>query len=168
MERPALEDFHRLNSLVEVWEFEAILREDENMKSLVSKIKKEVFRMGMQRFFMLENKMSPYSESREWLDRLNDLLDNLIRNRLSFNFPFIAREMAASERGFYRKLKKATGKTPSQYLNSYRIKYALSLIDTGKYTDISSVMKHVGIGTRSYFRKIFIDETGMDPSDLLK
>ncbi len=72
-----------------------------------------------------------------------------------------------SQMQLYRKLKALTGKTPSQFIRSYRVHKGLELLQKGDLT-ISEVAYEVGFADPSYFSRVFQKELGKSPSHFLK
>lgn len=67
----------------------------------------------------------------------------------------------------YRKIKKLTGMSVSEFVRSVKLKLSLNLIKTsGK--SISEIAYEVGFSSPSYFTKSFKEQFGMSPSDYSK
>ncbi|WP_058302105.1 AraC family transcriptional regulator [Gorillibacterium timonense] len=88
-----------------------------------------------------------------------------------FQRPLRIKELAdllpMSEGQFCRFFKTMTGKTPIEYINSFRIRQATELI---RQTDrkLSDIALDTGFDNISYFSKVFRNETGYSPSDYRK
>ena len=67
----------------------------------------------------------------------------------------------------YRKIKALTGKSPVEFIRIVRLKQAVKLMDTKKYT-LSEIAYETGFTSPSYFTKSFKDYYGKAPSDYLK
>ncbi|MCB9351382.1 MAG: helix-turn-helix transcriptional regulator [Lewinellaceae bacterium] len=67
----------------------------------------------------------------------------------------------------YRKVKALTGKTPSQFIRSYRLQKGLELLQKGEL-NISEIAYDVGFTDPSYFSRVFQKEFGKSPSDFIK
>ena len=72
-----------------------------------------------------------------------------------------------SQMQLYRKLKALTGKTPSQFIRSYRLQKGLELLQQGEL-NISEIAYDVGFTDPSYFSRVFQKEFGKSPSDFLR
>ncbi|MEO3947041.1 AraC family transcriptional regulator [Gorillibacterium sp. CAU 1737] len=72
-----------------------------------------------------------------------------------------------SEGQFCRFFKGMTGRTPIEYINSYRIRQATDLIRQSD-RKLSDIALDTGFDNISYFSKVFRQETGMSPSDYRK
>lgn len=71
-----------------------------------------------------------------------------------------------SQMQLYRKLKALTGKTPSQFIRSYRVHKGLELLQKGELT-FSEIAYEVGFADPSYFSRVFQKELGKSPSHFL-
>jgi len=67
----------------------------------------------------------------------------------------------------YRKIKALTGNTVVEFIRTVRIKQALKLMETRKYT-LSEVAHLTGFNSASYFTKSFKDHFGKAPSEYLE
>jgi DNA-binding response OmpR family regulator/two-component sensor histidine kinase len=92
-------------------------------------------------------------------------LDTVLESHLSdtkFRTDVLTSEMAMSERNLQRKLKALTGRTPGQYLRTYRLKKALVLLRDG--IPVNSVADRVGFSSPAYFSSCFREEFDQSPS----
>nr|MBI1231355.1 response regulator [Cytophagales bacterium] len=67
----------------------------------------------------------------------------------------------------YRKLKALTGKTPSQFIRSIRLKNGMNLLQTTEM-NISEIAYQVGFSDPNYFSRTFQIEFKINPSDFRK
>jgi AraC-like DNA-binding protein len=67
----------------------------------------------------------------------------------------------------YRKVKALTGKSVVEFIRMVRMKQALKLMDTHKYT-LSEVAYQAGFNSSSYFTRCFKEEFGKTPSEYLQ
>jgi signal transduction histidine kinase/AraC-like DNA-binding protein/DNA-binding NarL/FixJ family response regulator len=76
----------------------------------------------------------------------------------------LANEVATSRSTLYRRLKKKTGQTPSQFISQVRVEYGAQLLreETGT---ISEIAYAVGFNSLSYFGESFREHVGMSPSE---
>ncbi|MCO6478353.1 MAG: response regulator [Phaeodactylibacter sp.] len=84
-----------------------------------------------------------------------------------FGVPQLAAAVPMSQMQLYRKLKALTGKTPSQFIRSYRLQKGLELLQKGEL-NISEIAYDVGFTDPSYFSRVFLNEFGKSPSDFVK
>jgi signal transduction histidine kinase/ligand-binding sensor domain-containing protein/DNA-binding response OmpR family regulator len=76
-------------------------------------------------------------------------------------------EVGMSDVQNYRKLKALTGRSPSSFIRSIRLKKAKNMIEERRGT-ISEIAYSVGFGSPSYFTKCFKEEYGYLPSETIK
>ncbi len=88
-------------------------------------------------------------------------------NDAEFGVPQLAAAVPMSQMQLYRKLKALTGKTPSQFIRSYRLQKGLELLQKGGL-NISEIAYDVGFTDPSYFSRVFLNEFGKSPSDFTK
>lgn len=100
----------------------------------------------------------------QFLQQLYDhLQDNL--NDVDFGVTQLAQACLMSQMQLYRKLKALTGKTPSQFIRSYRLRQGHKLLKGGGLL-VSEVAYEVGFSDPSYFSRMFQKEFGKNPSDV--
>jgi len=101
---------------------------------------------------------------KEWLLALENVVINEIKlNRLSL--AEIASKVSVSERQLYRSIKKILSFTPNTYIRILKLHKAKQLID--KYKTISELSYAVGFSDVHYFSKIFFNQYGKTPKDLI-
>ncbi|HET8830168.1 MAG TPA: ATP-binding protein, partial [Pelobium sp.] len=91
--------------------------------------------------------------------------DNLSNS--DFNTDELAEEMNMSRSTFYRKLKAITDMSGSEFIRFIKIKRSAQLLLTGEFT-IKQVAYEVGFNDAKHFRKCFIKQFDMTPSDYVK
>ena len=69
-----------------------------------------------------------------------------------------------SERQFYRKLKRATGKTPNEYLTEIRLEKGKALLESGTYSTLKEVALSIGYSRSDYFSHLFESHYGFKPA----
>jgi AraC-like DNA-binding protein len=103
----------------------------------------------------------------KWLDALEaNILQNI--DNIQFNIDDLADAMHMSTRQFYRQIKQYIGETPSQYLKTYRLKYARQLLESKKMDSVKAVAYAVGFPNATYFSREFKKAFGNLPSDYLQ
>ena len=101
-----------------------------------------------------------------WLQSVELLVRKNIGNTI-FSIPFMANELAMTERSLQRQLKKATGLTPKQYLQEIRLNEARQLLEEKKYTTVAKVAYAVGFVDPKAFSQRFRQRFGKLPSAYL-
>lgn len=102
----------------------------------------------------------------EFISRLNEEIDKNISDS-TFSIESLTDKLFISRSNLQRKLKSICGFTPGDYLRTYRLKKAASLlIEDG--LRINEVAFEVGFSSPSYFTKCFIKQFGMVPKDFIK
>lgn len=76
----------------------------------------------------------------------------------------LAADVAMSERTFQRRFVQATGRTPLTYLQGLRIALAQDLLADGR-DSVAQIADRVGYQNENAFRRLFLRETGLSPSD---
>ncbi|MEL7222374.1 MAG: response regulator, partial [Bacteroidota bacterium] len=84
----------------------------------------------------------------------------------AFGVTNLATASNISQMQLYRKLKALTGKTPSQFIRSYRLRKGLELLKAGELT-VAEVAYEVGFTDPSYFSRMFHQEFKRNPSSFL-
>ena len=110
----------------------------------------------------IENK----SIDQEFINKLMSLVeDNLTDEKL--NRDFLASHMAMSSSTLYRKVKGLTGFNITIFIRSIRLKKAAQMILNKEYS-ISGIAYRVGFNDPKYFRKCFVKQFGVNPSQFKK
>lgn len=76
----------------------------------------------------------------------------------------IAGRLGLTPRNFYRKFKKISGRTPSEFIKEFRFESAARLLLTTDLT-IQEIMYRVGISNKSYFYREFQKKYGVKPKE---
>lgn len=82
--------------------------------------------------------------------------------RQSINMHELAEEMDLSTRTFNRRFKKATGFSPSDFLQNIRLQHARDLLKESNL-GVSEIADQVGYNDGSYFTKLFRKQLGITP-----
>ncbi|KAA3640212.1 MAG: AraC family transcriptional regulator [Bacteroidetes bacterium] len=106
---------------------------------------------------------SPPLLHNQWLKEVNDFIDEHLSDR-HLTVADIAAAVFMSERQFYRKLKKITGKTPNQYLTEIRLQKAKLLLEDQVFDTLKEVALNVGYSRSDYFSFLFEARFGIKPS----
>jgi DNA-binding response OmpR family regulator len=99
---------------------------------------------------------------------LQKLHEHIQRNLsdAEFGVSQLAAATHLSQMQLYRKLKALTGKTPSQFIRSYRLQKGLELLKAGQLT-VAEIAYEVGFTDPSYFSRTFQKEFRKNPSSFL-
>jgi signal transduction histidine kinase/ligand-binding sensor domain-containing protein/DNA-binding response OmpR family regulator len=94
-------------------------------------------------------------------------LEEVIEKNLSepeFNVEDMGKKLYMSRATLYRKIYALSGKTPSEFLRSYRLKRAAQLL-ASNFGSVTEVAFEVGFSNRNYFTKCFKEQFHQLPSD---
>lgn len=107
------------------------------------------------------------NKRKEWMQQIVAVIEaNLDDEQLSV--PYLARQMAVSERQLFRLIKVSTGLSPNQVILEIRLNKALHLLQTGFDLSISDIAQQVGMNNASHFTSAFKKRFGKIPSELKK
>lgn len=99
-----------------------------------------------------------------FMEKAGVTIENNIGNS-DFSIEDFSNEMGMSRRHLHRKLKALTNLSPSQFIRSYRLNKAKSII-LNKELSISETAYQVGFEDLSYFSKCFKEQFGQSPSEI--
>lgn len=117
--------------------------------------------------YCIDTSSNPQAVQRELqLDKLTELIDVRIADG-RVNIDMLAADMGMSRRKLFSFVKDTTGKSPIEYIRSYRIQTAAKLM-IEKGLSIQETMDAVGIESQSYFVKSFRLEFGKSPTEFLR
>ncbi|MDO3694434.1 two-component regulator propeller domain-containing protein [Wenyingzhuangia sp. chi5] len=105
-------------------------------------------------------------EDKQLLDKLVHIIENKMEEE-SFNIKTLAIEVGMSHSLLYKKIKKITGKSATEFTRGIRLRKVATLLIT---TDmqINQVASMAGFGDLKYFRKQFQQFYEMNPSEFKK
>lgn len=103
----------------------------------------------------------------EWFQDFEQLLQYNMSNPHLTNTDMAA-ELGISVRELYRKVKATTGLSPNLYFRRLRLQEAHDLLEVGAYLTVKEVVDKVGFVKIAYFYKIFKQEFGYPPGELLR
>ncbi|MEL6255587.1 MAG: ATP-binding protein, partial [Bacteroidota bacterium] len=106
------------------------------------------------------------SQEEIFLRRLVEIIEEELDNE-EFSIPKLSKEIGMSRSQLHRKLKALTDKSPSAFLRSVRLQHAYELLQQ-KSGNISEVAIQVGIPNLSYFSRVFSEQFGYPPSEILQ
>ena len=98
-----------------------------------------------------------------FMDTVVDTIQEHIESE-NLRMELIAERLGLTARNFYRKFKKISGRTPSEFIKEYRFEYAARLLTT-THLIIQEIMYRVGISNKSYFYREFQKKYGLKPKE---
>lgn len=110
--------------------------------------------------------LSTNKSDQEFLAQLNEEIDKHI-SESNFSIELLADRLLISRSNLQRKLKSICGFTPGEYLKTYRLKKAATLLLENKLL-INEVAYEVGFSSSSYFTKCFVKQFGMLPKEFIR
>ncbi len=149
---------------------DAYLAKPFDKEELIIRLKKLVDIRKQLQFRYANGVNSSQSSTPSVEDVFIQKLHELIHANLSdanFGVTQLATVSYLSQMQLYRKLKALTGKTPSQFIRSYRLQKGLELLQKGELI-VSEIAYEVGFTDPSYFSRVFQKEFGKSPSAFLK
>ena len=102
----------------------------------------------------------------EFMDNLIQLIEKNIDNP-TLNISLLCNELALSRTLLYNRITQLTGNSPNEFIRTVRLKTAVNLLITGKYS-IAEVSNMVGIDNPKYFSRIFKEYYHVSPKNYLK
>ncbi len=102
----------------------------------------------------------------KWLEKVESVFMKKLHEE-QFSMEWAAGQMYLSLRQFRRRLKKATGMTPIEYLREMRLQMARDLLLSGQYLTIKEVCFKVGFHDAHYFSQRYLERFGKLPSAYL-
>ena len=118
-----------------------------------------------QDVYLLPSKMTNNELDQAFLQKAIDyIIRNLQDSQLSVDA--MADLFNLSRMQVYRKIKALTGKSVVEFIRTVRVKQAIKLMDTHKFT-LSEIAFQTGFSSSSYFTRCFKEEYGKTPSEYL-
>ncbi len=111
------------------------------------------------------NKISKQDTS--WLIEMENEVYKNIKHK-DLNLYDLSYKMAVSERQLHRKIKSLLHLTPNKYIRILRLHKAKQFIDDYMYDTISQISYAVGYYDTHYFSKLFCQQYGAFPKELLR
>ncbi len=110
-------------------------------------------------------KISENSLDKEFISQLLTIIEDNFQN-VHFSVEEFANDLAMSRSQLFRKLKSLTGKTPSEYLYSFRIQKSVELLKEQEY-NISEIAYKTGFSSPNSFTKTFTKHIGTSPTKFM-
>jgi ligand-binding sensor domain-containing protein/signal transduction histidine kinase/DNA-binding response OmpR family regulator len=150
---------------------DAYITKPFNLQYLITQInqliqsRRKLYAQFSQDVYLLPNKMANTEMDQQFLQKVVDfIILNITDNTLSVED--IADHLNISRSNVYRKIKALTGKTIIEFIRIIRLKQAIKLMETKKYS-LAEIAYQTGFTSPSYFTKSFKDEYGKPPSEYL-
>ncbi len=102
----------------------------------------------------------------EFLSKAMECVKNNISNEL-FGKGEFASAMMISQSLLYKKLKAITDMSVVEFIRSIRLNHAMTLLTSGKY-NVTEVSEMCGFSSSAYFSRVFKENFGKAPSEILK
>ena len=107
----------------------------------------------------------PEKNVRGGVSVLYPALDDISRNYARpLDVAFLASKCGLGVTAFRRKFRQHTGLLPLEYLNSYRLKAAMSLLKN-TFLQVNEISLRTGFPTLSHFNRIFREKNGCSPRE---
>jgi len=128
--------------------------------------RRELYAHFSQDVYIMPNKMADNELDQKFIQKAIDyIILNIVDTTL--NVEGLAVAMNLSRSNVYRKIKALTGKTIVEFIKIVRLKQAIKLMETRKYS-LAEIAYQTGFTSPSYFTKSFKDQYGKPPSEYLK
>ncbi len=101
-----------------------------------------------------------------FIDKLNYIIEKNI-NDSDLSAQMVASELCMCRALFFSKMKAVSGVSFSNYVRIIRLKKAIELMKTGKYS-LLDISKEVGFSSLSYFSKSFKQQFNITPSEYIR
>jgi transcriptional regulator GlxA family with amidase domain len=130
----------------------------QSSKSMIS----DIGRISQAPYAIFQHRKDHHDDQililQEWIEKNYDK---------NFNYDNLARKSGMSRRTLERRFKAATGETPLTYQQSIRVEAAKRLLEKGTRS-FDEITYQVGYEDSSTFRKIFLKQTGLVPTEYRK
>jgi len=140
--------------------------DDEELKLRVANLLeiRDILKSRYSSQFFEENESGQAFNEKEngFLEKLERMLDENHADS-GFDLSRMAMNMHMSTRQLQRKLKAITGHNPTEFLRSYRLKKARTLLKSG--TQVGLAADRVGFSSLSYFTRCFKAQFAQTPTD---
>nr|WP_319511099.1 substrate-binding domain-containing protein [uncultured Draconibacterium sp.] len=103
---------------------------------------------------------------RKFLNKISQIVEEHLEKE-ELTVEELSQMLGLSRVHVYRKIKKLTGMSVSEFVRSVKLKLSLNLIKTSGKT-MAEIAYEVGFSSPSYFTKCFKDQFGMSPSEFGK
>ena len=122
---------------------------------------------------MLQEKYGKEPQSSVWMNATNRLDGNFLEkvtetiydnlDNSAFDISELIKILGLSRTSFFRKLKAVSGQTPTEFIQTIRLKKGADMLRRNPEMNISEISDAVGFNTPKYFAKCFKDYYGKSP-----
>jgi signal transduction histidine kinase/ligand-binding sensor domain-containing protein/AraC-like DNA-binding protein len=135
------------------------------VKNVISS-RQKLYAHFSQDVYLMPSKVTSNEMDQEFLEKAMDFIVDHIQDT-QLGVDSIASLFNLSRTQVYRKIKALTGRSVVEFIRMVRLKQALKLMETQKYT-LSEIAFKTGFNSPSYFTRSFKDEYGKAPSEYLE
>jgi signal transduction histidine kinase/ligand-binding sensor domain-containing protein/DNA-binding response OmpR family regulator len=135
-----------------------------HIKQLIE-LRRKLYASFSQDVYMMPAKIAQNEIDQAFLQKAIDYIVQNITNA-QLNVEMLADIFNISRSQVYRKIKGLTGNTAVEFIRTVRLKQALKLMETQKYT-VAEVAYQTGFASPSYFTRSFKEQYGKAPSEYL-
>ncbi len=150
---------------------DAYITKPFNIKLFLAKInqliqsRKKLYAQFSQDVYIMPNKLADTELDQVFLQKVIDhIIENIGDNKL--NVDELANALNMSHSSLYRKVKSLSGKTLVEFIRIIRLKLAIKLMESKKFT-IAEIAYKSGFSSPAYFTKSFKDQYGKPPSEFI-
>jgi len=140
-----------------------------NLSSKTEPVFFEIYNTNQNVQSVCGNNINPdriFSTDKNWLFLFEEEIFKRIKDS-QLNLFDLSYYMAVSERQLHRKIKNLLCITPNKYIRILKLHKAKKLIDSYTYDTISEVSYAVGYNDTHYFSKLFFQQYGISPKEIL-
>jgi DNA-binding response OmpR family regulator len=128
--------------------------------------RRKLYHTFSQNVYMMPGKLAENELDRSFLDQaVSHIVKHITDPQL--NVETLADLFSMSRSQVYRKIKALTGKTAVEFVRNVRLKQALTLMESKKYT-LAEIAYQTGFASPSYFSKSFREQYGKAPSEFMQ
>lgn len=118
-----------------------------------------------QNIYLIPGELTSSDIDKKFMQKIVDFIINNLTND-ALDVDDIANYMGMSRSNLYRKIKALTGKSIVEFIKIIRLKHALKLLETRKYS-IAEIAYQTGFNSPAYFTKCFKEFYGKTPSEYI-
>lgn len=139
------------------------------LKSQINQLienRRQLFQQFSQNAHILPASITRNKNDQEFLIQMIELIIEHINDK-DLGINLLATKTNLSHDHIYKKIKSLTGETAVEFIRTIKLKEALKLLESQKYT-IAEIAFQTGFSTPSYFTRSFKKQFGKAPSDIIK